>query len=157
MFDYFKFDSFKLYIFFQPLPGKHTILAQLDRYSKEFIVARMALLHRFLNRIAKHPVLSCNQSVKVFLTAKPSVSCITEIISVHEMLYIMNVFLTEDMQIARSVSSARWTSKFNVDGLSGTRFEEKQSLSIVYVLFDALLREIVAINVFLLTKTTCGS
>jgi hypothetical protein len=27
----------------------------------------------------------------------------------------------------------------------------------VYVLFDALLREIVAINVFLLTKTTCGS
>jgi sorting nexin-7/30 len=55
-----------------PLPGKHTILAQLDRYSKEFIVARMALLHRFLNRIAKHPVLSCNQSVKVFLTAKPS-------------------------------------------------------------------------------------
>jgi len=77
--DYFKFDTFKLYIFFQPLPGKHTILAQLDRYSKEFIVARMALLHRFLNRIAKHPVLSCNQSVKVFLTAKPSVSCITEI------------------------------------------------------------------------------
>lgn len=55
-----------------PLPGKHTLLAQLDRYSKEFIVARMALLHRFLNRVANHPVLSCNQSVKVFLTAKPS-------------------------------------------------------------------------------------
>jgi hypothetical protein len=63
-----------MYKFFQPLPGKHTLLAQLDRYSKEFIVARMALLHRFLNRVANHPVLSCNQSVKVFLTAKPSVS-----------------------------------------------------------------------------------
>jgi len=69
------------------------------------------------------------------------------------MLYILNVFLTEDIQIARFVSSARWSSKFNVDSLSWTRFEEKQSLSIVYVLFDA----IVAINVFLLTKTTCGS
>lgn len=55
-----------------PLPGKHTLIAQLDRYSKEFIVARMALLHRFLNRVANHPVLSCNQSMKVFLTAKPS-------------------------------------------------------------------------------------
>jgi hypothetical protein len=61
--------------FLQPLPGKHTLLAQLDRYSKEFIVARMALLHRFLNRVANHPVLSCNHSVKVFITAKPSVSC----------------------------------------------------------------------------------
>lgn len=78
-------------------------------------------------------------------------------LSVHQMLYILNVFLTEDMQIARFVSSARWSSNFNVDGLSGTRFEEKQSLSIVYILFDALLREIVVINVFLLTKTTCGS
>jgi len=77
-------------------------------------------------------------------------------LSVHEMLYILSVFLTEDLQIARSVSSAMWSSKINVDGLSGIRFEEKQSLSIVYVLFDALLREIVAINVFLLTKTTCG-
>ena len=78
-------------------------------------------------------------------------------LSVHQMLYILNVFRTEDMQIARSVSSARWSSKFNVDDLSGTRFGEKQILSIVYVLFDALLREIVAISVFLLTKTTCGS
>ncbi|XP_066992719.1 sorting nexin-7 [Anabrus simplex] len=55
-----------------PLPGKHTLLAQLDRYSKEFIIARMALLHRFLNRVANHPVLSCNPSMKIFLTAKPS-------------------------------------------------------------------------------------
>ncbi|XP_049953727.1 sorting nexin-7-like [Schistocerca serialis cubense] len=55
-----------------PLPAKHTLIAQLDRYSKEFIIARMALLHRFLNRIASHPVLSCNLSLKIFLTAKPS-------------------------------------------------------------------------------------
>lgn len=84
-----KFGTYKLFKFLQPLPGKHTILAQLDRYSKEFIVARMALLHRFLNRIAKHPVLSCNQSVKVFLTAKPSVSCITEIV----LLLILSITL----------------------------------------------------------------
>ncbi|XP_063229993.1 sorting nexin-7-like [Bacillus rossius redtenbacheri] len=55
-----------------PLPAKHTLLAQLDRYSKEFIVARMALLHRFLVRVTSHPVLSCDPSLKVFLTAKPS-------------------------------------------------------------------------------------
>ncbi|KAK7872738.1 hypothetical protein R5R35_011873 [Gryllus longicercus] len=64
-------DAFPTHLI-PPLPGKHTLLAQLDRYSKEFIIARMALLHRFLNRVANHPVLSCNQSVKVFLTAKPS-------------------------------------------------------------------------------------
>jgi hypothetical protein len=72
------------------------------------------------------------------------------------MLYILNVFLREDVQIARFVSSARLSSKINVDGLSGTRFEEKQSLSLVYVLFDALLREIFAISVFVLTETACG-
>ncbi|XP_021925634.1 sorting nexin-7-like [Zootermopsis nevadensis] len=64
-------DAFPTHLI-PPLPGKHTLLAQLDRYSKEFIMARMALLHRFLNRVANHPVLSCNQSVKIFLTAKPS-------------------------------------------------------------------------------------
>ncbi|XP_047102420.1 sorting nexin-30-like isoform X3 [Schistocerca piceifrons] len=69
-------DTLETYITFRittkPLPAKHTLIAQLDRYSKEFIIARMALLHRFLNRIASHPVLSCNLSLKIFLTAKPS-------------------------------------------------------------------------------------
>lgn len=55
-----------------PLPGKHTLLAQLDRYSKSFVLARLAMLHRFLTRVVAHPVLSYNSSLYVFLTAKPS-------------------------------------------------------------------------------------
>ncbi|KAL7305344.1 hypothetical protein TKK_0002472 [Trichogramma kaykai] len=55
-----------------PMPGKHTLLAQLDRYSKEFILARMRLLHIFLNRIASHPILSCDKDVCAFLTAQPT-------------------------------------------------------------------------------------
>lgn len=57
----------------QPLPGKHTLLAQLDRYSKEFIMARMKLLHAFLNRVVNHPILSYDKSLCIFLTAKPAV------------------------------------------------------------------------------------
>jgi hypothetical protein len=66
-------------------------------------------------------------------------------------LYIPNVFLTEGMQIARFVSTTRWSPKINVGG----RFEEKQSLRFA-CFFNELLREIVAINVFLLTQTTYG-
>ncbi|KAE8747661.1 hypothetical protein FOCC_FOCC005641 [Frankliniella occidentalis] len=55
-----------------PLPGKHTLLAQLDRYSKSFVLARLAMLHRFLTRVVSHPVLSYNSSLYVFLTATPS-------------------------------------------------------------------------------------
>ncbi|XP_046741932.1 sorting nexin-30-like [Diprion similis] len=55
-----------------PMPGKHTLLAQLDRYSKEFIMARMKLLHGFLNRVVNHPILSCAKSLYTFLTAKPA-------------------------------------------------------------------------------------
>ncbi|KAF4518509.1 hypothetical protein B566_EDAN009709 [Ephemera danica] len=55
-----------------PLPEKHSLIGQLDRYSKDFILCRMALLHRFMNRVADHPVLSCNPSFKLFVTAKPS-------------------------------------------------------------------------------------
>ena len=56
------------------MPGKHSLLAQLDRYSKEFIIARMKLLHLFLNRIVNHPILSCDKSLHIFLTCKPAVS-----------------------------------------------------------------------------------
>lgn len=56
------------------MPGKHTLLAQLDRYSKEFIIARMKLLHVFLNRVANHPILSCDRNLHIFLTTKPAVS-----------------------------------------------------------------------------------
>ncbi|XP_043241846.1 sorting nexin-7-like isoform X1 [Amphibalanus amphitrite] len=55
-----------------PLPEKHSLLGQLDRYQRDFIRSRMALLHRFMNRVADHPVLSCNDSFKLFLVSKPS-------------------------------------------------------------------------------------
>ncbi|XP_014209758.1 sorting nexin-7-like [Copidosoma floridanum] len=51
-----------------PMPGKHFLLA-LDRYSKEFILVRMKLLHVFLNRIINHPILSCDKNLNIFLTA----------------------------------------------------------------------------------------
>lgn len=57
----------------QPMPGKHTLLAQLDRYSKEFIIARMKLLHVFLNRVVNHPILSCDKNLFIFLATKPAV------------------------------------------------------------------------------------
>ena len=55
------------------MPGKHTLLAQLDRYSKEFIIARMKLLHMFLNRVINHPILSYDKNLYIFLTTKPAV------------------------------------------------------------------------------------
>ncbi|XP_034941300.1 sorting nexin-30-like [Chelonus insularis] len=54
-----------------PMPGKHSLIAQLDRYSKEFIIARMKLLHIFLNKVVNHPILSCDKYLKAFLTAQP--------------------------------------------------------------------------------------
>ncbi|XP_053989310.1 sorting nexin-30-like [Hylaeus volcanicus] len=64
-------DSYPTHII-PPMPGKHTLLAQLDRYSKEFIIARMKLLHVFLNRVVNHPILSCDKNLQIFLTAKPA-------------------------------------------------------------------------------------
>ncbi|CAG2066428.1 unnamed protein product, partial [Timema podura] len=98
-------------LLFQPLPGKHTLLAQLDRYSKEFILARMALLHRFLNRVANHPVLSCNNSLKVFLTAKPS-TCIVIDISPYGTTHKGDA-LTEKLQNALESSSSQLKEQLN--------------------------------------------
>lgn len=53
-----------------PLPGKHSILGQLDRYSKDFILVRMKALNVFMSRVIQHPILSCNEYLKLFLTAK---------------------------------------------------------------------------------------
>lgn len=52
-----------------PLPAKHTILGQLDRYSKEFVTCRMMLLERFLSRLVCHPILTEDKHLQVFLTA----------------------------------------------------------------------------------------
>lgn len=66
--------AYKFWCLLQPMPGKHTLLAQLDRYSKEFVIARMKLLHIFLNRVVNHPIISCDKNLHIFLTTKPAVS-----------------------------------------------------------------------------------
>ncbi|KAF5292272.1 hypothetical protein FQR65_LT11235 [Abscondita terminalis] len=55
-----------------PLPAKHTLIGQLDRYAKDFVLVRMKLLNTFLLRVTQHPILSCNEHFKVFLTAGQS-------------------------------------------------------------------------------------
>lgn len=57
----------------QPLPGKHTLLGQLDRYSKDFILLRMKALNVFIKRVIEHPILNCNEQLRIFLTAKQGV------------------------------------------------------------------------------------
>ncbi|XP_023029128.2 sorting nexin-7 [Leptinotarsa decemlineata] len=53
-----------------PLPGKHSLMGQLDRYSKDFILLRMKALNVFISRVTSHPILSCNEHFKLFLTLK---------------------------------------------------------------------------------------
>ncbi|CAG0901719.1 unnamed protein product [Darwinula stevensoni] len=55
-----------------PLPEKHNLKEQLDRYSREFIHQRIFLLQKFILRLADHPTLSFNKYFIVFLTAKPA-------------------------------------------------------------------------------------
>jgi len=55
-----------------PLPEKHSLLEQIDRYDRSFILCRMQLLGRFLNRVADHPMLSCDKRYKAFLTEPPN-------------------------------------------------------------------------------------
>ncbi|XP_077287836.1 sorting nexin-30-like [Arctopsyche grandis] len=54
-----------------PLPSRHTIIAQLDRYSRDFVLQRMALLNIFIKRLVSHSILTHNDDLKVFLTATP--------------------------------------------------------------------------------------
>lgn len=56
-----------------PLPEKHSLFEQIDRYDRDFICSRMLLLHRFLNRVADHPVLSCDKKYQAFLIDTPVV------------------------------------------------------------------------------------
>lgn len=64
---------FRFYFNLQPLPAKHTIIGQLDRYSKEFVSCRMVLLERFLSRLVCHPILTEDKHLRVFLTANATV------------------------------------------------------------------------------------
>jgi len=73
LFEHLKIFFFLTLFSLQPLPAKHTILGQLDRYSKEFVTCRMILLERFLSRLVCHPILSEDKHLKVFLTANATV------------------------------------------------------------------------------------
>nr|XP_054764274.1 sorting nexin-30-like isoform X2 [Lytechinus pictus] len=51
-----------------PLPEKQSM--RLDRFAPEFLAARRRALNNFLERISQHPVLSFNENLQIFLTAK---------------------------------------------------------------------------------------
>ncbi|XP_028825727.1 sorting nexin-7 isoform X2 [Denticeps clupeoides] len=53
-----------------PLPEKFVVKGMVERFSDDFIETRKRALHRFLNHVAEHPILSCSEDLKVFLTAQ---------------------------------------------------------------------------------------
>ncbi|CAB1340829.1 unnamed protein product [Coregonus sp. 'balchen'] len=53
-----------------PLPEKFVVKGMVERFNGDFIETRRKALHKFLNRIADHPILSCSDDFKVFLTAQ---------------------------------------------------------------------------------------
>ncbi|XP_049604635.1 sorting nexin-7 [Syngnathus scovelli] len=53
-----------------PLPEKFVMKGMVERFNDDFIETRKKALHRFLNKIAGHPILSFNQHFKLFLTAQ---------------------------------------------------------------------------------------
>ncbi|XP_053717036.1 sorting nexin-7 [Synchiropus splendidus] len=53
-----------------PLPEKFVMKGMVERFNEDFIQTRKKALHRFLNKIAEHPILSSSSHLKVFLTAE---------------------------------------------------------------------------------------
>lgn len=53
-----------------PLPEKFVVKGMVERFSEDFIETRRKALHRFLERVAEHPILSSSPHLKVFLTAE---------------------------------------------------------------------------------------
>uniref|UniRef100_W5MNU5 Sorting nexin 7 n=1 Tax=Lepisosteus oculatus TaxID=7918 RepID=W5MNU5_LEPOC len=53
-----------------PLPEKFIVKGMMERFNEDFIETRRKALHRFLNKIADHPLLSCDEDFKFFLTAQ---------------------------------------------------------------------------------------
>ncbi|XP_030624758.1 sorting nexin-7 [Chanos chanos] len=53
-----------------PLPEKFVMKGMVERFSEDFIETRRKALHKFLNRIADHPILSSSEDFKIFLTAQ---------------------------------------------------------------------------------------
>ncbi|CAN9506021.1 unnamed protein product [Ophioblennius macclurei] len=53
-----------------PLPEKFVMKGMVERFNNDFIETRRKALHRFLNRVSDHPVLSHSHTFKLFLTAQ---------------------------------------------------------------------------------------
>uniref|UniRef100_A0A669DRQ8 Sorting nexin 7 n=1 Tax=Oreochromis niloticus TaxID=8128 RepID=A0A669DRQ8_ORENI len=53
-----------------PLPEKFVMKGMVERFNDDFIETRRRALHRFLNKISEHPILSYSQHFQVFLTAQ---------------------------------------------------------------------------------------
>lgn len=54
-----------------PLPEKFTFSKHItDKYDQDFLKTRQKALDKFISRIVDHPVMSFNESFKMFLTAK---------------------------------------------------------------------------------------
>ncbi|KAJ8376104.1 hypothetical protein SKAU_G00066840 [Synaphobranchus kaupii] len=53
-----------------PLPEKFVMKGMVERFNEDFIDTRRKALHKFLNRIADHPILSCSEDFKIFLSAQ---------------------------------------------------------------------------------------
>lgn len=53
-----------------PLPEKFVMKGMVERFNDDFIETRRRALHRFLNKICEHPILSFSQHLKVFLTVE---------------------------------------------------------------------------------------
>uniref|UniRef100_H2Z6P8 PX domain-containing protein n=1 Tax=Ciona savignyi TaxID=51511 RepID=H2Z6P8_CIOSA len=53
-----------------PLPAKFIMKGMLDRFNLDFTQTRCRALHNFLDRISRHPILSFDENLRVFLTAK---------------------------------------------------------------------------------------
>ncbi|XP_026324672.1 sorting nexin-7-like, partial [Hyposmocoma kahamanoa] len=51
-----------------PLPPLHSARQQLDRYSPTFVAVRTVALNAFLDRVAKHPILTHSEDFRIFLT-----------------------------------------------------------------------------------------
>uniref|UniRef100_A0A671P8C2 Sorting nexin-7-like n=1 Tax=Sinocyclocheilus anshuiensis TaxID=1608454 RepID=A0A671P8C2_9TELE len=52
-----------------PLPEKFVMKGMVERFNEDFIETRRSALHKFLNKIAEHPIFSSSEDFKIFLTA----------------------------------------------------------------------------------------
>lgn len=53
-----------------PLPEKFVMKGMVERFNEDFIETRKRALHRFLQKISVHPILSYSPHLKTFLTAQ---------------------------------------------------------------------------------------